>query len=166
MASYNGISMKAYKTFRDHEGCEIAQANLYIGNKKIGFWSQDAWGGPDIIDLDAKYDIRKLEECCKERGMDVEFTMWQLSRMTEDEREWKKSGWKRMFVADDGYHMFMVGVKDPNATTSDILNIQQVRNYIDENFFKDTNSHVFRIVDESTVNDDKWPITIEDIKRS
>lgn len=55
MASINGISLKNVTTFLDHEGAPIAQGNLYVENKKIGFWAQDSWGGPNIIDLDIPY---------------------------------------------------------------------------------------------------------------
>lgn len=37
MAKINGIELKALKKFKDHEGCTIAQGNLYLGGKKIGF---------------------------------------------------------------------------------------------------------------------------------
>ena len=45
MASINGVSIKAFKKFRGHEGEELYQGNVYYNGKKLGFWSQDAHGG-------------------------------------------------------------------------------------------------------------------------
>ena len=45
MASINGVSIKAFKKFRGHEGEEPYQGNVYYNGKKLGFWSQDAHGG-------------------------------------------------------------------------------------------------------------------------
>lgn len=40
MASINGVSIKAFKKFRGHEGEELYQGNVYYNGKKLGFWSQ------------------------------------------------------------------------------------------------------------------------------
>ena len=53
MAKINGIELKALKSFLDHEGAPCMQGNVYYKGKKLGFWSQDSWGGCDIMDFDA-----------------------------------------------------------------------------------------------------------------
>lgn len=55
MAKIKGIELKNIKKFRGHEGEELMQGNIYYNNKKVGFYSQDSWGGPDIVNLD--YDL-------------------------------------------------------------------------------------------------------------
>ena len=62
MASINGVQVKALKTFRGHDGDGYLQGNIYIDGKKAGFWSQDAWCGPDNYDFNT--DV--LEERAKE----------------------------------------------------------------------------------------------------
>ena len=52
MSEINGITIKNLKSFKDHEGCEIYQGNVYYKGKKLGFWSQDSWGGPNDYDFD------------------------------------------------------------------------------------------------------------------
>lgn len=162
MASVNGITLKALKTFKDHEGMEIAQGNLYIGRKKIGSWSQDAWGGPDIINLDPPYDERKLEQCFMDRGFEnLEMGLWRLLSLKQDEDLWKSSGSTRLFIADDGYHQIWLDIDEPETTVDDVLRRGDVLRCIDQHFFKN-GSYNFRIVDESSF-DEGEPITLEEI---
>ena len=53
MASINGIELKAIKEFRGHEYEPLVQGNIYYNGKKVGWYSQDSWGGDDHIDLDS-----------------------------------------------------------------------------------------------------------------
>ena len=57
MAKIKGIELKNITDFRGHEGEELTQANVYYKGKKVGYYSQDAWGGQDIFNLD--YDLDK-----------------------------------------------------------------------------------------------------------
>ena len=162
MASVNGISLKGLKTFKDHEGADIFQGNLYIKGKKIGFWSQDAWCGPDIVNLDPLYDERKLEQCFRDRGFeDVEMGMWKLLEMKLDEEDWKKCGSDRLFIGSDGYHLINIVVDDPRTTVEDILCREDVIHAINHNFFEDGDFE-FRIVDKDSF-DIGEPITLEEI---
>lgn len=164
MASVNGISLKGLKTFKDHEGMDIFQGNLYIGGKKIGFWSQDAWCGPDIVRLDPKYDERKLEQCFKDAGYeDMERAMWKLLELKLDEDDWKRCGSERLFIGTDGYHVINLQVDDLKITIDDILEREDVLRYIEAYFFKD-GDYDFRIVgkDSFDIGD---PIVIDEIKR-
>lgn len=57
MASIKGIEFKNLKDFRGHEGEDLVQGDIYYKGKKVGYYSQDAWGGSDIFDLD--YNLPK-----------------------------------------------------------------------------------------------------------
>ena len=61
MASINGVEVKALKGFEGHEGY-CFQGNIYKDGKKLGFWSQDSWGGCDRFDFDESI----LDEACKD----------------------------------------------------------------------------------------------------
>lgn len=164
MASVNGIALKGLKTFKDHEGMDILQGNLYIGGKKIGFWSQDAWCGPDIVVLEKEYDERKLEKCFQDAGYeDMERAMWKLLELKLDEDDWKKSGSERLFIGTDGYHVINIQVNDPKTTLGNMLMRKDVERYIDTYFFKN-GEHEFRIVDKYSF-DIGDPIVIDEIRR-
>ena len=62
MASIKGIELKNVKTFRGHEWEELQQANVYYKGKKVGFYSQDSWGGSDIFRLDSNISNELREE--------------------------------------------------------------------------------------------------------
>ena len=62
MASIKGIEFKNLKDFRGHEGEELIQGDVFYKGKKVGYYSQDAWGGMDIFDLDYKLDKELLKE--------------------------------------------------------------------------------------------------------
>ena len=63
MAQINGVTVKALKTFYGHEGEPVFQGNLYLGNKKIGFWSQDARGAiVDDVILERDYSEMALRK--------------------------------------------------------------------------------------------------------
>lgn len=62
MAKIKGIELKNLVEFRGHEGEELLQADVYYKNKKVGYYSQDAWGGPDIFNLDYKLDTKTAKE--------------------------------------------------------------------------------------------------------
>lgn len=50
VASINGVSIKKLKFFIGQEG-GCFQGDVYLDGKKLGFWSQDQWGGPDNFDF-------------------------------------------------------------------------------------------------------------------
>ena len=126
MASINGISIRGMKTFKGHEGEPLCQGTLCLNGKKIGFWSQDSWGGPDNVQLDPGYDERLLNEVVHNLNLDKdyhgkaqvdgrEFVLeYNLERLMgdyvplyEDEKVYKnalKKGYAGVVVASDGYH--------------------------------------------------------------
>ena len=48
----NGVTVKSVKTFKGHEGETLLQGNVYLKGKKLGFWSNDFYNGPDNFDFD------------------------------------------------------------------------------------------------------------------
>lgn len=51
MASINGIELKGLKEFKGHEQEPLTQGNIYYKGKKVGWYSQDSYGGEDYISL-------------------------------------------------------------------------------------------------------------------
>lgn len=139
MASINGITVKALKQFRGHEGEPLYQGNIYLGNKKIGWWSQDSWGGCDNIYLDQPYNITKLENTVKclnlhrrqtfTRGDNSIYTLdysldtlfGDLMSLQEDEKEFKKAiknGFAGLLLVTDGYKIFGWNLAKPTMEMS------------------------------------------------
>ena len=124
MAEINGISVKSVKTFLGREGY-AAQGNLYIGGKKVAFWSQDADGCIiDTLYMEKGYSEEKLRmkvrELNKEKDRqgtrpdgssytleyDLESLMYDLLNIIDYEKEYKravKNGAKGLFVLSNGY---------------------------------------------------------------
>lgn len=131
MAKINGVEIKAIKTFIDHEGAEVAQANVYINGKKVGFWSQDSWGGPDnyygIEDVITQKAKLFKDGCPSDARYydfqdDPDIFMDHLLRLAEDEKLFKKytkDGFSTLLIVTDGYHCSMVRFKD-KLTKSEI----------------------------------------------
>ena len=101
MASINGVTVKNVTWFRGSEG-DAAQGNIYIGNKKVGFWSQDAEGSfedifeSDVIDMECL--TQKMTEGhpkVKIGDIELDYTpemfMQELIDLIEDEKEYKKA---------------------------------------------------------------------------
>ena len=114
MASINGISIKSLKGFRDPEGMEIYQGNVYYKGKKLGFWSQDSWGGPDHFQfdesiLDAEVEKFRESELVEDRYRkitNVEIMLGEIVELARMEKEYKKrakQGYTTLVWAHDGY---------------------------------------------------------------
>ena len=65
MAKINDFELRGITNFRGHEGEELIQGNVYYKGKKVGFYSQDAWGGMDIFDIDYKLPLELTQEITK-----------------------------------------------------------------------------------------------------
>lgn len=57
MAKLKGFELKGVKNFRGHEGEPLQQGDIYYKGSKVGFYSQDSWGGCDNVSID--YDLPK-----------------------------------------------------------------------------------------------------------
>ena len=117
MAKLNGVEIKALKQFVGHDG-ECSQGNVYIDGKKAGFWSQDAWGGPDSYDGGFEKSLAeraKMMQAGTPRSSkfydimnDSDVFMGALLTLLLDEKEYKKvkkAGFGTMLLVTDGYHV-------------------------------------------------------------
>lgn len=130
MAKIHGIELKGVKTFRDHEGASIAQGNIYVEGKKVGEWSQDSWGGPDIISMDKGYSEKAFNDAikkvhpdakkCKSRThefeleYDAEILMSDLLKLNDEEKTYKKfvkSGYTTICIVSDNYGAIIYGIR-------------------------------------------------------
>ena len=165
MASINGITVKARKKFRGHEGELLYQGNVYLGNKKIGWWTQDSHGGPDSIHLDEPYRVRKLEERVKELNRDKEETykrgdgsiyvldysldimFGDLMELKNDEDTFKtavKNGFAGVLLVTDGCHVFGWNLRKEIADLPDEVILTKFAKAIEEGkkkhrFYKEDN---------------------------
>lgn len=125
MASINGLTVKKLKYFEGREGA-AAQGDLYLGNKKIAFWSQDANGCiEDNLDMEPGYSEQKLrqaiiaahpekhEEKIAQNGepytldYELESLMTDLLSLMVTEKAWEqavKAGYVGLFKIADGFH--------------------------------------------------------------
>lgn len=120
MASINGIQIKSLKSFRGHEGEPLYQGNVYYKGKKLGFWSQDSWGGCDNFDFSEsllKDEVEKYRNSNmvgdKYRSFtNLDILLGDLVNIMETEKTFKKlvkKGCATVVEVTDGYHGFFVG---------------------------------------------------------
>ena len=122
MASINGIELKALKGFEGHEGY-CFQGNVYKDGKKLGFWSQDSWGGPDEF----RFDESLLDKACSDFADgfpddyehkavcgDIEVFMGAVLDLKLCEQDMKpvfKGGAKSIYFMTDGFHRSWMGFR-------------------------------------------------------
>lgn len=111
MANINGLTLKALKVFRGHEGEPLAQGNVYFNGKKLGFWSQDAWGGPDRFDFDESLLDNLVEQYKKSDKVEPKYKdifnlsclLYDLLCLIDDEKDYKKcvkAGFPILLITD------------------------------------------------------------------
>jgi len=62
------LIVKNLVEFKGHEGESLLQGDLFLGNKKLGFISQDAWSGPLNIHI-SEEDLKPIEKFIKDNKM-------------------------------------------------------------------------------------------------
>lgn len=146
MASINGIRIKNLKTFKDHEEAICCQGDVFYKSRKLGFWSQDAWGGPDTFRFDESIlndEVRKyaqsdmVEDKYREYAS-LESLLCTLLEIMEDEKGYKyglKKGYQIYVKITDGYHIRGYFTNDPNTLESE-THKKFLADYTGE-FFKD-----------------------------
>ena len=140
MATINGLQIRGLKSFIGHEG-ECYQGNLYLNNKKIGFWSQDSNGCiQDNLDLDREYSEGQLrkeiivlnkDKAIKGKSLsgqdyvleyDLEKLMTDLLVLIDDEKAFKKAvkeGYSMTLVVSDYYHVSTWKLSGPYLLLTD-----------------------------------------------
>ena len=117
MASINGITIKALKKFKDHEGMNIYQGNVYMNGKKLGFWSQDYMSGYDNFNFDENICNEAVEKFRNSDLVDEEYKNFTnlgvllayVISLINTEKEYKKyvkRGYEGMIQVTDGFHIF------------------------------------------------------------
>lgn len=115
MAKINGIEVKSLKGFTGHEGY-CYQGNVYKDGKKLGFWSQDAWGGSDSFDFDTSVfkevlkdykdgfpDGYKYKDYCDNEDIFMAAVV-DLKCIEKDCKKAFKDGWKAVYYVNDRFH--------------------------------------------------------------
>lgn len=174
MASINGISLKAMKSFEGMEGTAW-QGNVYVGTKKVAFWSQDGNGGPDWFDMMNGFSKKKLVEVMRpyvtqedaELGIIDESFMYKLVWLVQTEKEFKKAlkkGYKAMMEVTDGFHVANYYYPDvPNCTAEELF-MRPIENNIKGKFFKNAKItyHLYKGLEDFCIGGQLRP---EDIKK-
>lgn len=123
MASIKGIEVKNLKSFRGVEYPTNYQGNVFYNGKKMGFWSQDSWGGPDRYE----FDSRELDAVAKEYYgedsiYDLDCLMGELLELVDYEKNFKKAvkeGYTALVVITNGY--LETQIKIPQLTDKDAI---------------------------------------------
>lgn len=134
MASIHGLSIKNVKTWMGREG-EAIQGDIYLGNEKICFWSQDGNGGIDNYDFERMYSESKFISLIKElyKGKhitynemkieyDVDLVMEDLTELNDLQNEYIKyrtRGFQGMFVISNPFYRKSIALsKDMSKLTN------------------------------------------------
>lgn len=176
MASINGLSIKNVKTWMGREG-EACQGDVYLGNEKICFWSQDGNGGIDTYDFERMYSEKKfiavIKELYKEKPLiyqemkidyDVDLLMGDILNLDDLEQSFLKSGHdKGMLVISNVFYRNIDFLSKNECALSDNEIKEKYRDNIDSfsNYYKlDTDVEIFRSIKDF---DKGIPIQIEKI---
>lgn len=188
MASINGISIKGVNHFIGHDGEPLCQGNLYLGDTKIGFWSQDSWGGPDRFILDPKFSKQKIDEAVIARNPEkaihgevggrsyiidynLELLLGDCIELEEDEQLFKSAiaaGYSGILSATDGFHQatWELPASFVQLSDEDLLNklengISKVReSFWTESEYTQHKFKIYRSFDDFAVGD---PIQLHEI---
>lgn len=140
MASILGIELKNIKTFRGVEYPTCYQGNVYLNGKKLGFWSQDSWGGPDSYEFKTT-ELDNLAKAYygKDSYYDLDCLMGEILTLKDYEKLYKKivkEGYASLVVITDGY--FETTIKMPRDTNKELI-LEKCAPYV-EKFKKNTNN--------------------------
>lgn len=139
MASINGIFVKGLNTFYGHEGELLCQGNVYLGQKKICFWSQDSHGGPDHFTFESQYSEQLLNQSVSRRNpdkaihggsadapfvidYDLSMLLFDYVKLEEHEKAFKEAaqeGYTGILVLTDGYHEIIWSLPDSYTKMAD-----------------------------------------------
>lgn len=72
---FNGYWLRGIKNFKGHEGEPLIQASVYKDGKRIGFYSDDSWGGPPQLHEFSKQDLEDFTDFARTVS-DFEFEPW------------------------------------------------------------------------------------------
>ena len=184
MASIYGLTLKALKKFTGHDGEPCYQGNLYLGTKKIGFWTEDGRGGSGIYRMDPPYREGKLNVRVKElhaiyhpedtEYYDLDCLMQEIISLLDDEKFFKKAakeGYAGTLTVSDGWHVitWKMPKKDLEGTDAEVLarmepEIETLKKR--EKFFPENGRHKHELKLYRNLSDFKIgePISLEEIQ--
>lgn len=166
MAKINGIQIKNLKTFKDHEGAPCCQGDIWYNGKKLGFWSQDSWGGPDMYHFDEsvldaevkKYAASDRVEPKYKDLTDLGIVLCDLLSLMDQEKAYKKcvkAGYKTYVEASDGFHVngYYCMIPSRKAIENGAYHKKFIEN-CKEKFFKDWDGtcNIFTSLDDFVVS--------------
>lgn len=96
--SINGISVRNLVKFKGHEEETCYQGDVYYKGKLLGFWSQDAWSGPDRYSFDTKILDKAVEDYRYSKRVsrdyraitDLDILLWDLMILMEMREDFKR----------------------------------------------------------------------------
>lgn len=157
MATINGLNIKNLKKFKDHEGFLCYQGNIYLGKKKIAFWSQDFMGGYDTLRTEAGISSSKLYNMISLMNQDklmifqslndkeiripysLDLLMDDLIRLTNTEKQYRKAvqnGYIGILQSTDGYHVVTWKIPSTYAEKDVIKELDTELKKVHESFYK------------------------------
>lgn len=117
MAIIYGIELKGITKFKGHEGEPLIQGNIYFNGKKVGLYSDDSWGGEEIIHINS--DVRDQIKLMATKYIELNpppfeflksnpigYLFGDLVFLIGLESEWKrakKKGYEAMVCANDNF---------------------------------------------------------------
>ena len=156
MAKINGVEIKNLKSFIGHEGT-CYQGDVWLNGKKLGFWSQDAWGA--ICDT-FEFDESALDKVCenfqagfpdtyeyKEFCKDKETLLNDLVSLKTIEKDLKKDfkkGYKSAIYCTDGFHYSWTSLPDDGDDEVLLKKYESYTNDMLKNMYKGTKPIVLR----------------------
>jgi hypothetical protein len=78
MASINGLELKKVTHFKGHEGEPLMQGDVYYNGKKVGYYSDDSWGGPENLEITPEVEAMFKDFCDEEAAASSGLTAAQL----------------------------------------------------------------------------------------
>lgn len=122
MAKLKGLEIKKITEFKGHEGEPLFQCDVYYKGKKVGYFSQDAWGGMENVEVPkevrqafAEYTTRPLDGYPDHPLKGIEWAIYDLYELRNIEKTYAKNakqGFDITILVDvNPWQHFSVGLK-------------------------------------------------------
>lgn len=159
MASLYGISLKHIKEFEGRSG-SLAKGDLYIGNIKIGAFTEVDGGAAPAVDMVEPYAYNRFIEALDRRKSDLKISTYEdflygLLCMTQDEeayRKFLKNGISAMAVQSVAYLLHYIPLKKRIGELSDEEITCYLKPMLEENMRADGGQNyevkIYRSLDE------------------
>lgn len=177
MASLYGISMKHIKEFEGRSG-SLAKGDLYIGNIKIGTFTEVDGGAAPAVDMVEPYAYNRFIEALDQRKPDLKIStyedfLYDLLCMTQDEeayRKFLKNGVTAMAVQSVAYLLHYIPLKKRIGELSDEEITCYLKPVLEENMRADGGQNyevkIYRSLDEFVQGEPICIGELEGVKRN